>query len=44
MTLRFPTKNEFDRIRFMIRSVFEIVLMVLTMVAVITVALKHIQG
>jgi len=42
MSFRFPTKSEFDRIRFTIWSVFEIVLMVLAMVAVIAVAWRHI--
>jgi hypothetical protein len=43
MSFRFPTKNEFDKIRFTIWSVFEILLMVLAMVAVIAVAWKHLQ-
>lgn len=38
MSLRFPTKHDFERIRFTIWSVFEIVLMVLAMVAVLAVA------
>ena len=42
MTIRLPTKHDFDRIRFMIWSVFEILLMVLAMIAVIVVAWKHI--
>jgi hypothetical protein len=43
MNLRLPTKTHFDKIRFTIWSVFEILLMVLAMVAVIAVAWKHIQ-
>jgi hypothetical protein len=43
MSFRLPTRNEFDKIRFTIWSVFEILLMVLAMVAVIAVAWKHIQ-
>ncbi len=42
MDFRFPTKHEFEKIRLTIWSVFEIMLMVLAMVAVIAVALKHI--
>jgi hypothetical protein len=42
MSFRFPTKSEFDSIKFTIWSVFEILLMVLAMAAVIVVALKHI--
>ncbi|MGA2184326.1 MAG: hypothetical protein ABSH47_14985 [Bryobacteraceae bacterium] len=41
MSLRFPTKKEFDKIEFAIWSVFRIVLMVLAMVAAITFAWKH---
>jgi len=43
MSFRFSTKNEFDKIRFTIWSVFEILLMVLAMVAVIAAAWRHIQ-
>ena len=43
MNMRLPTKTDFDRVRFTIWSVFEILLMVLAMVAVIAVAWKHIQ-
>jgi len=43
MNFRFPTKNEFDKIRFTIWSVFEILLMVLAMVAVIAAAWKHLR-
>jgi hypothetical protein len=43
MSFRLPTKNEFDKIKFAIWSVFEILLMLLAMVAVIAVAWKHIQ-
>jgi hypothetical protein len=43
MSSRFPTKSDFDKIRFTIWSVFEILLMVSAMVAVVAVALKHIQ-
>ena len=42
MNLRLPTRGEFDRIRFTIWSLFEILLMVLAMFAVIAVAWKHI--
>lgn len=42
MSLRIPTKTDFDRIRFVIRSVFEILLMVLAIIAVIVGAWKHI--
>jgi len=42
MSFRLPAKNEFDRIKFTIWSVFEILLMVLATTAVIVVALKHI--
>jgi hypothetical protein len=41
--MRFPTKHEFDRIRFTLWNVFEILLMLLAMIAVIAVAWKHIQ-
>jgi hypothetical protein len=43
MRFRLPTKKEFDKIRFAISSVFEIVIMVLAMVAVIAIGWKHIQ-
>lgn len=43
MSFRFPKKEEFDRIRFTISSIFEIVLMVLAMIAVIGVAWNHIR-
>jgi hypothetical protein len=42
MNIHLPTKTDFERIRFTIWSVFEILLMVLAMVAVIAVACKHI--
>ena len=42
MSLRLPTKSEFDKIKFTIWSIFEILLMVLAMAAVIRIALKHI--
>lgn len=41
MTFRLPKKHDFDRIRFTIWSIFEILLMVLAMIAVIVVAWKH---
>jgi hypothetical protein len=40
--MRLPTKEEFDAVRFALWSVFEIVLMLIAMVAVIVVSLKHI--
>jgi hypothetical protein len=43
MSFRLPTKSEFDKVRYTIWSVFEIVLMVLAMVAVVGVAWKHMQ-
>jgi hypothetical protein len=43
MNLRLPNKTLFDKIRFTIWSVFETLLMVLAMVAVIAVAWKHVQ-
>jgi hypothetical protein len=42
MSLRLPSKAHFEKVRFTIWSVFEILLMVLAMAAVISVALKHI--
>jgi hypothetical protein len=42
MSFRFPTKSEFDKIRFTIWSVFEI-LLILAMVAVIAAAWKHLH-
>jgi hypothetical protein len=42
MPLRLPTKGKFDAIRFAIWNVFEIVLMLIAMVAVIVYSLKHI--
>jgi hypothetical protein len=35
MSIRFPTKDDFDKLRFAIWSIFEILLMVLAMAAVV---------
>ena len=37
-----PTKEEFDAVRFALWNVFEILLMILAMVAVVIVAIRHI--
>lgn len=42
MRIRLPTKENFDAIRFAIWNVFEIVLMLIAMIAVIVYSLKHI--
>ena len=42
MEFRLPTKEEFDAIRFTLWNVFEIVLMLIAMIAVVIIALKHI--
>ena len=40
--MRLPTKEEFDAVRFTLWNVFEILLMVLAMIAVAAVSFKHI--
>lgn len=40
--MELPSKKQFDAIRFTIWNVFEIVLMLIAMVAVIVFSLKHI--
>jgi hypothetical protein len=42
MEFRLPSKEQFDAIRFTIWNVFEIVLMLIAMAAVIVFSLKHI--
>lgn len=41
MEFRLPKKEEFDAIRFTLWNVFEIVLMLIAMIAVVIIALKH---
>jgi len=40
--MRLPTREEFDAVRFALWNTFEILLMVLAMVAVVMVAVRHI--
>jgi hypothetical protein len=42
MHVSLPTKEEFDAVRFAIRNVFEIVLMLIARAGVIVYSLKHI--
>jgi hypothetical protein len=41
--MRVPNRRDFDQIRFAVWNVFEIVLMILAMIAVIMTALRHIR-
>lgn len=42
MHMHMPTTEEFDALRLFIWSIFEIVLMLIAMVAVVALSLKHI--
>lgn len=42
MQMHMPTKEEFDALRLLLWNIFEIVLMLIAMVAVVALSLKHI--
>lgn len=42
--MRLPTQEEFDAIRFVVWNIFEILLMVLAMIAVVGISFRHIRG